>query len=161
MWRIPDGMVGRGLFSCLELWAGSPHLCWLRTGRLAPVSKFVLCNDAYGQYGIPQNKKLCRSLSWTIPYHTSWMIEGIVHGPPMDSTECGIPWKTYTRVWWSRLDSLIVIMNCCHSWCPFGSRVSCCQVITLQGLNWLKSLWHPRIWVTLAYCNHSVAILLS
>jgi hypothetical protein len=23
------------------------------------------------------------------------------------------------------------VVNCCHSWCPSGLRVSCCQVITL------------------------------
>jgi hypothetical protein len=36
-----------------------------------------------------------------------------------------------TRVWWARLDSLIVIVNYYHSWCPPGPRVPCCQVITL------------------------------
>jgi hypothetical protein len=34
----------------------------------------------------------------------------------MDSPECGIAWKTCTRVRWARLDSLVVVMNCCHSW---------------------------------------------
>jgi hypothetical protein len=32
---------------------------------------------------------------------------------------------------WAWLDSLIVVMNCCHSCGLRGSRVSCCQVITL------------------------------
>jgi hypothetical protein len=36
-----------------------------------------------------------------------------------------------TRVQWARLDSLIVIVNYYHSWCPPGPRVPCCQVITL------------------------------
>jgi hypothetical protein len=58
------------------------------------------------------------------------------------------------------LESLIVIMNHYHSWCLLGSRVLCCQVITLQGLNWLESPWYPQIWVTLARCSHSVVILL-
>jgi hypothetical protein len=69
-----------------------------------------------------------------IPCHTSWMIEGIVHGPPTDSPECCIAWKMCTRVRWARLDSLVILKNCCHSWCLRDSRVSCCQVITLQGL---------------------------
>jgi hypothetical protein len=38
-----------------------------------------------------------------------------------------------TRVRWARLASLIVIINCCHSWCPPGSRVSSFQIYTLQG----------------------------
>jgi hypothetical protein len=34
------GWSGRGMFSCLELRGGSPHLCQLRTDHLTPVSKF-------------------------------------------------------------------------------------------------------------------------
>jgi hypothetical protein len=43
------GRSGRGLFSCLELRGGSPHLCQLRTGHLAPVSKFdyILTHTGY------------------------------------------------------------------------------------------------------------------
>jgi hypothetical protein len=29
------------------------------------------------------------------------------------------------------LDSVV---NCCHSWCPLGLRVSCCRVYTLVSL---------------------------
>jgi hypothetical protein len=43
----------------------------------------------------------------------------------------GIAWTTCTRVRWIRLDSLIVVVNCGHSWCLCGSRVSWCQVISL------------------------------
>jgi hypothetical protein len=43
----------------------------------------------------------------------------------------GIAWKTYTRVWWACLNSLIVVMNCDHLWCLRGSCASCCQVISL------------------------------
>jgi hypothetical protein len=43
-------------------------------------------------------------------------------------------WKTCTRVRWVWLDSLIVVMNCCHSWCLPGPRVSFCQVISLARL---------------------------
>jgi hypothetical protein len=38
-----------------------------------------------------------------------------------------------TRVWWARLNSLIVIAKGGRSCCLRGSRVSCCQVDTLQG----------------------------
>jgi hypothetical protein len=43
----------------------------------------------------------------------------------------GIVWKTCTRVRWARLDFLIVIVNCCHSWCLHDLRVSCCHVVIL------------------------------
>jgi hypothetical protein len=52
---------------------------------------------------------------------------GIVWGPPTDVCR-GIAWKTCTRVRWAQLDSLIVIVNCGHSWRLCGLRVSCCQV---------------------------------
>jgi hypothetical protein len=42
--------------------------------------------------------------------------------------------KDDTRVRWARFDSLIVFMNCCHSWCLCGSRVSCCRSIFLAIL---------------------------
>jgi hypothetical protein len=38
-----------------------------------------------------------------------------------------------TRVWWAQLNSLIVIAKGDHLCCLHGSRVSCCQVDTLQG----------------------------
>jgi hypothetical protein len=38
-----------------------------------------------------------------------------------------------TRVRWARLNSLIVIVKGGHLCCLRGSRVSCCQVDTLQG----------------------------
>jgi hypothetical protein len=43
-------------------------------------------------------------------------------------------WKTCTRVRWARLDSFIVVVNYCHSWCLSGPRVSCCHVISLARL---------------------------
>jgi hypothetical protein len=49
------GRLGRGLFSCLELRGGSPHLCGLRTDRLALLSKFELCTGAYGIFFGPVN----------------------------------------------------------------------------------------------------------
>jgi hypothetical protein len=66
----------------------------------------------------------------TPPYliDVQWDSVGATHG-----CRWGIAWKTYTRVRWARLDSLIVIVNCGRSWCLRGSRVSCCLVIPLQG----------------------------
>jgi hypothetical protein len=49
---ILDGKVESGLMSDLELQGGSPHLCRLRTDRLAPMNKIELCTDAYGIYGV-------------------------------------------------------------------------------------------------------------
>jgi hypothetical protein len=52
-WRILDGKVESGLMLDSELQGGSPHLCLLRTDRLAPVNKIELCTDTYEIYGIP------------------------------------------------------------------------------------------------------------
>jgi hypothetical protein len=38
-----------------------------------------------------------------------------------------------TRVRWAQLNSLIAIAKGGHLCCLYGSRVSCCQVDTLQG----------------------------
>jgi hypothetical protein len=64
----------------------------------------------------------------TLPYLQD--VHGIVCGPPTDARRV-IVWKTCTRVRWAWLDSLIVIMNCCHSWCLRGSCVLCCHVVSL------------------------------
>jgi hypothetical protein len=50
-----------------------------------------------------------------------------------ETTQWGFHVEDNTRVWWVWLDSLIVIAKGGHSWCLRGSRVSCCQVDTLQG----------------------------
>jgi hypothetical protein len=39
-----------------------------------------------------------------------------------------------TRITWDQLNSLIIIVNCCHSWCPRGMRVSYCEVYTFARL---------------------------
>jgi hypothetical protein len=39
-------------------------------------------------------------------------------------------------------------------------RISCCQVVTFEGLNWLESPRYPQIWVTLDHSSHSVVIKL-
>jgi hypothetical protein len=53
-WGILDGKFESGLMLDSELQGGSPHMCQLRTDRLASVNKIELCTDAYGIYGVPQ-----------------------------------------------------------------------------------------------------------
>jgi hypothetical protein len=51
---ILDRKIESDLMSDSELQGGSPHLCRLRTDRLAPVNKIELCTDAYRIYEVPQ-----------------------------------------------------------------------------------------------------------
>jgi hypothetical protein len=74
---------------------------------------------------------LVTELDNTLPYLMDDRREGAwaTHGVSVEA----YVWKTYTRVRWARLNSLIVIVNCCHLWCPPGPRVLCCQVISLAS----------------------------
>jgi hypothetical protein len=78
-------------------------------------------------------------------------VHGIVCGPPTDARR-GIRWKTCTRVCWTRLDSSIVIVNYCHSWCLHDSRVSFCEVISLAMYKLIRIAAHSRILVIVACC---------
>jgi hypothetical protein len=154
---------GQGEVCChiLSSKGGSPHLCRLRTDHLAPVSKFdyVLAHMEF-----MGSRKLSSFNGCWVGWHPTTpavMYIGLVNGPPMDSSECGMMWKTCTRVRWARVESLIAVTNCGCLWCLCEPHVSCCQVVTLQGVNWLESPWHSWIWVILACCCHSVVILLS
>jgi hypothetical protein len=49
---------------------------------------------------------------------------GIVFGPSTDNP-LRFRVEDDTRVRWAQLESLIVVMNCGHSWCLCDSRVSC------------------------------------
>jgi hypothetical protein len=121
-----------------------------------------LCTGAYGIFWGP-TKILASSVAEfddTLPYlmddrrESAWA----THGVPAEA----YTWKMCTRVRWSQLDSLIVVVNCCHSWCPLGPRVSCCQIIFLARCKNDSSLReYPQIWVTLAHYSHSVVIILS
>jgi hypothetical protein len=122
---------GSGLIWNSELQGGSPHLCRLSTDRLASESKFELYTDAYGILWGRTNllASTVIELDDTLPYlmgdtrDSAWAIHGVC-------AEVYV-WKTCARVRWAWLDSLIVVVNCCHSWCLRGPRVLCCQVITL------------------------------
>jgi hypothetical protein len=95
------------------------------------VSKFELCTGAYGILCDPANllALTVTELDDTLPHlmddtrDSAWAIHSV-------SAEA-YAWKTCTWVRWARLDSLIVVMNCCHSGCLRGLWVLCCQVITL------------------------------
>jgi hypothetical protein len=115
-----------GLMSDSELRGGSPHPCRLRTDCLAPVSKFdyVLAHMRFmrsRKLSSFDGRRVGQSLTSPVVMYTK-----IVYGPPMDSSTCGITWNKCTREWCDPVDSLIIVMNCGHSWCLRGSRVSCC-----------------------------------
>jgi hypothetical protein len=84
-----------------------------------------------------------------------WDSVRATHGLPVEV----FVWKTALGRGRTRPDALIVIAKGGHSWCLCGSRVSCCQVISLARLYWFKSLWHPRIRVMLVRYCHSVEVL--
>jgi hypothetical protein len=110
---------------------GGPRLCRLRIDRLDPANKinYVLTHIRF----MGSRKLSSFDSRWVGRQPTvlnRWHWNSV--GPPTDAHR-GITWKNCTRVWWTRLNSLIVVLNCGYSWCLCSSRVSCCQVITLQG----------------------------
>jgi hypothetical protein len=138
------GMRMSGMIWNSELQCGSPRLCQLRIDRLAPMSKFELCTGVYRiLWGLTNWVALCAAESEAIlPYLTGvkWNSACATHGVFIEA----YVWNTCTRV------------NCCHPWCPFDPRVSCCQVNTLTRLTIDSNLHdYPQIWVTLARCSHS------
>jgi hypothetical protein len=155
------GRKGSGLIWNSELQGGSPHLCQLRTDRLAPVSKFELCTGAYRILWGPVNwVALCvTETEAVLPYITgvhrdsAWATHGMY-------AEAYV-WKTCTSMRWALIISLIVLWTIATC----GALPACmCRVVRLlplQGLNWLESPWYPRIWVTLACCSHSVELTTS
>jgi hypothetical protein len=132
-WRIPDGKCESGLMSYSKLQGGSPLLCWLRTASVG--SWWASIDYVLMHTGHMKSCKLSgfdghrvgRSLTSPIVMYTR-----IVYGPPMDSPVCGITWKTYIRERCGPARLLTVVTNCDHSCCLHGSRLSCCQVISLE-----------------------------
>jgi hypothetical protein len=62
LWRILDGKVESGLMSDSELRGGSPHPCWLRIDRLAPVNKFDYVMTHAGFMGSRKPSSFCNCL---------------------------------------------------------------------------------------------------
>jgi hypothetical protein len=130
---------------------GSPRLCRLRTTSVGPCCNkhwvvYWRIQDLWGPVNLVA--LTVAELDDTVLYFTDDI--GIVFGPR--TTHRGFCVEDDTRVWWTRLNYLIVIMKCGHSCCLRGSRVSCCQVDTLQGDYWFESPRHPQIWMRLVHC---------
>jgi hypothetical protein len=141
-----------------ELQGGSPLLSWIRTDRLASVSKFELYTSAYGISWGPANwvASCVTETEAILPYLTTVHQDSAraTHGVSLEA----YAWKMCTRVRWGLIVSLIT------SWtiATHSALLACvCRVVRflpLKGLNWLESLWHPQIWVTLAHRSHSVEL---
>jgi hypothetical protein len=144
-----------------KLQGGSPHPCRLRTGHLAPRSKFELCTGVYGILWGPTNwvASCVIKTEAILPYLTgvhrdsAWAI----HGVPAEA----YTWKMCTRVRWA----LIVSFTALWTITTRGALLArvCCVVrlLSLQGLNWFESPWYPWIWVTIPRCSHSVELSTS
>jgi hypothetical protein len=104
MRRMRSGLIWNS-----ELQGGSPHLCQLRTDRLALVSKFELCTSAYVILWGPANwvASCAAETEAILPYLTvvHWDSAWATHGV---STEA-YAWKTCTRVRWALIVSLTVL----------------------------------------------------
>jgi hypothetical protein len=133
---------------------GSPHLCRLRTASVEPCGTSIDYVLAHTEF-IGSHKLSSFDGCW-VGRHSTILHSGIgiVWGPPTDA-HWGIAWKTCTRVWWARLDSLIVIMNCGLSWCLHGSRVSCYQVIFhVKGILILISMTPSDMGESCSLCSN-------
>jgi hypothetical protein len=103
------GRKGSGMIWNSELQGGSPHPCRLRIDRLAPVSKFELCTDAYGILWGPINwvASCAAETEAILPYlmDVQWNSAWATHGV---STEA-YAWKMCTRVRWAQIVSLTAL----------------------------------------------------
>jgi hypothetical protein len=125
-----------GLIIDSKLRGGSPHLCRLRPTSVG--SEWASSDYVLAHMGFMGSCK-CSSFVcfWDESYSTipHGCLEGIVHGPPMDSRVCGIAWKTCTWMRWA----LIVSMATSWTVATHGAllaRVRCVVMfIPLQG--WL------------------------
>jgi hypothetical protein len=133
-------------------------MCWLRTDRLAPVSKFELCTGAYGILWGPTNwGASCATETETIlPYlmGVKWDSAWVTHGVSIEA----YAWKTCTRVRWALIVSLTAFWTIVTRGALPGCVCRVVRLLPLQGLDWLESPRYPRIWVTLARCSHSVEL---
>jgi hypothetical protein len=161
------GKKGSGLIWYSELQGGSHCLCRLRPASVGSEwTSFELCTGTYRIFWGPANllASMVAELDDTLPYltgdtrYSAWATHGV-------STKAYV-WKTCTRVRWARLDSLTVIVNCCHSWYLRDPRVLCCQVISLARLtinsnlcNTLRNEW--CLFATPKHSNSTFVMLLG
>jgi hypothetical protein len=113
-----------------ELQGGSLHMCRLRPTLVRfEWTSFELCTSVYEIFYGPTNllASWVTELDDNLPY-----LMGVKRDSAWATNDVSV--EAYTRVRWAWLHSLIVVMNCCHSWCLRGPRVSCCQVISLVRL---------------------------
>jgi hypothetical protein len=72
----------------------------------------------------------------------------ILYGPPTDSPECGIMWKTCTRKRWDPDWPYGIVTKGCHTRLSTDVRMSCWSSLYLYRVcYWFRSSQHSRIWV--------------
>jgi hypothetical protein len=140
---------------------GSPQLFQLRTASVGPWGASIDYVLTHTRLWGPANLVTLTVVEFddTTPYLTDAI--GIVCGPPTDAHR-GITWKTCTRVRWAWLDSLIVVVNCGHSWDLREPHVSFCHIISLTRLHMDLNL-HDTLgygWGLLTVFKHSNGTLL-
>jgi hypothetical protein len=130
-WRIPDGKGGEWnvfMFRALKVVAPTyvdwGPIVWPRWTRL------IICwhiRDSWGPTKLVAST--VTELDDTLPHimDIHWDSVWATHRLPVKV----FTWKTVLGQGRTRLDSLIVIVKGGHSCCLCGSRVSCCQVISL------------------------------
>jgi hypothetical protein len=152
---------GSGLIWNLQLQGGSPHLCQLRTDRLASVSKFELCTGTYKILWGPSNwvASCAAETEAILPYlmGVQWDSASATHGVSAEA----YAWKMCTRVRWALIISLIALWTVATRGALLAHICRVVWLLPMQGLNWLKSPWYPRIWITLARCSYSVELSTS
>jgi hypothetical protein len=110
---------------------GSPRLCRLRTDRLTLVNKtdYVLAHTRFmGSHKLSSFDGCWVGRHSTILHGWHWDSVGATHRLPIEV----FTWKT-TLGYSGPGSTLIVIVKGGHSCYLRGSRLSCCQVRTLQG----------------------------
>jgi hypothetical protein len=134
LWRILDGKHESELFSCLELWGGSPYLCRLRITLVGPCVSSI--DYVLSHIGFMGSHKLSsfdgHRVGW---YLTSPIViyTEIVYGPSTDSPMCHITWKTCPTLW-SLSWTVARLFDRCHELWPHveSGRPHVCHVARLS-----------------------------
>jgi hypothetical protein len=141
------GRKGSGLIWYLELQGGSPRLSRLRVASVESEWTRTWMYWCIRDMESPNWVVSCAAETEVIlPYLTDvkWDSAWAAYGVSAEA----YMWKTCTWVRWALIVCLTSSWNCCHSWCPPGLCVSCCQVYTLARLitdsnlcNTLRNEW--------------------